>query len=103
MNFFGHPACTTFAPALLALRSDAAVIPVVVLREGRGRFRILLGKEVSSPRTGNVKEDVAALTAAMTTALEELIRRRPEQWLWVHRRWKLLKKRSSQPSAVSDG
>ncbi len=103
VNFFGHPACTTFAPALLALRSDAAVIPVVVLREGRGRFRILLGKEVSSPRTGNVKEDVAALTAAMTTALEELIRRRPEQWLWVHRRWKLLKKRSSQPSAVSDG
>lgn len=103
VNFFGHPACTTSAPALLALRSEAAVIPVVVFREGKGRFRILLGKEVSPPRTGNVKEDVAALTAAMTTALEELIRRRPEQWLWVHRRWKFLKKRSSQPSAVSNG
>lgn len=102
VNFFGHPACTTSAPALLALRSDAAVIPVVVLREERGRFRILLGKEVSPPRTGHVKEDVAALTAAMTTALEELIRRRPEQWLWVHRRWKYLAKKSSRPSAVSN-
>ncbi|MGH7411285.1 MAG: lysophospholipid acyltransferase family protein [Candidatus Methylomirabilis sp.] len=90
VSFFGHPASTTHAPALLALRSGAAVIPVVVLREGRGRFRILLGKEVSPPRTGETKADVVAMTAAMTAALEELIRRCPEQWLWVHRRWKYL-------------
>jgi KDO2-lipid IV(A) lauroyltransferase len=88
--FFGHPASTTHAPALLALRSGAAVIPVVVLRERRGRFRILLGKEVSPPRTGETKADVLAMTAAMTAALEELILRCPEQWLWVHRRWKYL-------------
>jgi KDO2-lipid IV(A) lauroyltransferase len=90
VNFFGHPACTTSAPAFLALRSGAAVIPVVILRQGRGRFRILLGKEVSAPRTGTVKKDVVALTAAMTSGLEDLIRRRPEQWFWVHRRWKSL-------------
>jgi len=103
VNFFGHPACTTSAPALLALRSGAAVIPVVICREGRGRFRILLGKEVSAPRTGAFKEDVVALTAAMTAALEELIRRRPEQWFWVHRRWKSLEEGviSSPLSAVS--
>jgi KDO2-lipid IV(A) lauroyltransferase len=88
VNFFGHPARTITAPAFLALRSGAAVIPVVVLRERKGRFRILLGKEVSPPRTGRVKDDVVVFTAAMTSALEELIRRRPEQWLWVHRRWK---------------
>ena len=87
VSFFGHPASTTHAPALLALRSGAAVIPVVVLREGRGRFRILMGKEVSP---GETKADVVAMTAAMTAALEELIRRCPEQWLWVHRRWKYL-------------
>lgn len=93
VNFFGHPACTTPAPAFWALRSGAAVVPIVILREGRGRFRVLLGKEVTALRTGVVKEDVAALTAAMTSALEELIRRRPEQWFWVHRRWKYLAER----------
>ncbi|MFQ5847486.1 MAG: lysophospholipid acyltransferase family protein [Candidatus Methylomirabilales bacterium] len=95
VNFFGHPARTTTAPAFLALRSGAAVIPVVVVREGKGRFRVLLGKEVDPPRTGKVKDDVVAFTAAMTQALEELIRRSPEQWLWVHRRWKHLTERGS--------
>lgn len=101
VNFFGHPACTTTGPALLALRSGAAIIPVVVVREERGRFRILLGKEVNPPRTGKVKEDVVALTAGMTEALEELIRRRPEQWFWVHRRWKYRGTARDQPSAVN--
>ncbi|MFQ5532291.1 MAG: lysophospholipid acyltransferase family protein [Candidatus Methylomirabilales bacterium] len=101
VNFFGYPACTTTGPALLALRSGAAVIPIVVVREGRGRFRVLLGKEVSPPRTGKVKEDVVALTAGMTEALEELIRRRPEQWFWVHRRWKYRGTAKDQTSAVN--
>ncbi|MFQ5960630.1 MAG: lysophospholipid acyltransferase family protein [Candidatus Methylomirabilales bacterium] len=103
VNFFGYPACTTSAPAFWALRSGAAVIPIVIVREGRGRFRVLLGKEVSVPPTGTVKEDVVALTAAMTAALEELIRQRPEQWLWIHRRWKSLEEGaiSWPPSALS--
>ncbi|MFQ5882155.1 MAG: lysophospholipid acyltransferase family protein [Candidatus Methylomirabilales bacterium] len=96
VDFFGHPACTTSAPALLALRSKAAIIPAVILREGRGRFRLLLGKEVSAPRTGDVRKDVVALTAAMTAALEELIRNRPEEWFWVHRRWKHLAEGTNQ-------
>ena len=97
VDFFGHPACTTPAPALIALRSGAAVIPVVVLRVARGRLRILFGKEVSPPRTGQVKEDIAVMTAGMTAALEELIRRCPEQWLWVHRRWKYVKTGTKGP------
>lgn len=97
VDFFGRPACTTSAPALLALRSGAAIIPVVIRREGRERFRFLMGKEVSIPRTGKVKEDVVDLTAGMTVALEEFIRHRPEQWLWVHRRWKNLGETSGQP------
>jgi KDO2-lipid IV(A) lauroyltransferase len=88
IEFFGRPASTTTAPALLALRSGAAVIPVVILRQGMGRFRIVVGKEVAIPRTGSVKEDVVFLTAAMTKALEDLIRLRPEEWFWIHRRWK---------------
>ncbi len=103
VNFFGHPACTTSAPAFWALRSGAAVIPVVIVREGRGRFRVLQGKEISVPPTGTVREDVVALTAAMTAALEELIRHRPEQWLWIHRRWKSLEEGalSGPPPALS--
>ena len=99
VDFFGHPASTTTAPALLALRSGAAVIPVVILRQGLGRFRIVLGKEVSVHPTGSVKEDVISLTAAMTKALEDLIRLRPEEWFWIHRRWKHLSDGSNRPSA----
>jgi KDO2-lipid IV(A) lauroyltransferase len=102
VDFFGRPASTTTAPALLALRSGAAVVPVVILRQGWGRFRIVVGKEVAVPRTGSVKEDMVSLTAAMTKALEDLIRLRPEEWFWIHRRWKHLPDESNQPSAVSN-
>jgi KDO2-lipid IV(A) lauroyltransferase len=87
--FFGRPASTASAPALLALRSGAAVLPAGIRREsGRGRYRITLGPEVPIRRSKDLKADLVENTARFNQAIEALIRERPDHWFWVHRRWK---------------
>jgi KDO2-lipid IV(A) lauroyltransferase len=89
VNFFGVPASTTFMVAKLALRTDAAVLPMFVpWDEQRGKFLIDILPQVSVERTGNEDEDVRVLTSRLTEVVENYIRRYPEQWLWIHRRWK---------------
>ena len=86
--FFGQPASTASAPALIAMRSGAAVFPAGTLREGRGRYRVRVGEEIYVRRSGDFKADLVENTARFTAAIEALIRERPDHWFWVHRRWK---------------
>jgi KDO2-lipid IV(A) lauroyltransferase len=87
--FFGRPASTASAPALLALRSGAAVLPAGIVREpGRGRYRITVGPEVAVRRSGDLRADLVENTARFNRAIEAMIRERPDHWFWVHRRWK---------------
>jgi KDO2-lipid IV(A) lauroyltransferase len=86
--FFGRPASTMAGPALLALRSGAAVLPVGITRSGRGRYRVDIRPEVSVRRSGDLKADLVENTAQFTAAIEAIIRERPDHWFWVHRRWK---------------
>jgi KDO2-lipid IV(A) lauroyltransferase len=87
--FFGRPASTATAPALIALRSGAAVLPVGITREpDRGRYRIRVGEEVPIRRSGDLRADLVVNTARFNQAIEAMIRERPDQWFWVHRRWK---------------
>lgn len=88
VDFFGRPACTALAPALLALRTDASVLPAAIVRCGRDRHTVLVEKEIPLIRTGRLKADVIANTASFTKAIEGLVRKEPSQWFWVHRRWK---------------
>lgn len=88
VDFFGVPACTALAPALLALRTDASVLPVAIMRCGRDRHTVLIEQEIPLIRTGRVRADVVANTASFTRAIEGLVRKEPSQWFWVHRRWK---------------
>jgi Kdo2-lipid IVA lauroyltransferase/acyltransferase len=85
--FFGRPAMTATALALLALRFDCDVLPARVERLNGARFRLTVFPRLALPRSGDQDADVAALTAAVTGVLESWIRDRPEEWLWVHRRW----------------
>jgi KDO2-lipid IV(A) lauroyltransferase len=82
--FFGVPASTSKAVAVIALRTGAPVVPVFIRREGGGRHRV----EVHPPLLPPPDEDVAVYTAAFNRAIEGAIRRAPEQWFWVHARWK---------------
>ncbi len=86
--FFGRPASTVAGPALLALRSGAAVLPVGITRCGRGRYRVHLRPELSVQRSGDLKADVVENTARFTAAIEAIVRERPDHWFWLHRRWK---------------
>jgi KDO2-lipid IV(A) lauroyltransferase len=87
--FFDHPACTTSGIAVLALRTDASVIPVVApWHEERGRYVFHGSPIVELVRTGEHERDVETNTARFTAAIEEQIRKYPDQWLWVHKRWK---------------
>ena len=86
--FFGRPAATTPALSMAAIRTRAPTLVVVALREGdRLRFRVEGPFEVSD--TGDRQRDLWSHTARITAALERIIREAPEQWLWLHRRWKL--------------
>ena len=80
--FFGEPASTSKGLALVARRSGAAVVPAFIRRTGPGTHCVEI--EPALPRV----DDVAALTALVNATIERAIRRAPEQWFWVHRRWR---------------
>lgn len=85
--FFGELACTNKGPAMLASVSRAPVVPVFIVREN-GRHRVVSGEVVEMASTGDREADALENTARMTKAVEDMVRSHPEQWFWVHRRWK---------------
>jgi KDO2-lipid IV(A) lauroyltransferase len=89
VDFFGVAASTTFMLAKLALRTDAAVLPVFAPWDSkRRRFLLKIDEPLSFERTGNDEDDVRRLTQLFTNVVEKYVRRYPDQWLWIHRRWK---------------
>lgn len=89
VDFFGIPACTTAGVATLALRTGAVVLPGYVVWDEASRIhRLHFEHPVEPVNTGNPREDVIATTACYAKALEDVIRRYPDQWLWIHRRWR---------------
>jgi KDO2-lipid IV(A) lauroyltransferase len=85
--FFGRPAMTASALAVLALRFNCDVLPARVERLGGAHFRLTVFPPLPLPRSGDHHADVAALMARVNQTLEEWIRDRPEEWFWLHRRW----------------
>jgi KDO2-lipid IV(A) lauroyltransferase len=61
---------------------------MVLVREARGRYRVQIAPEVPVRRSGDLKADLVVNTARFSAAIEAFIRERPDQWFWVHRRWK---------------
>jgi KDO2-lipid IV(A) lauroyltransferase len=88
-DFFGIPACTASGLARIALRTDAAVVPGFTIWDpGLRKYRLRFDTALKLIRTGNDDADVRANTALFTKVIEEYVRKYPDQWLWVHRRWK---------------
>ena len=89
VDFFGIPACTASGLARIALRTDAAVVPGFTIwdRELR-KYRLRFDPALALIRTGVEEADIVANTALFTKVIEQYVRRYPDQWLWVHRRWK---------------
>jgi KDO2-lipid IV(A) lauroyltransferase len=87
VRFFGRDAMTAPALARLALRFDATVVPVRVLRLKGAHFRLVAETPLALPRSGNSAADTLALMTTVNETVERWVREHPEQWLWVHHRW----------------
>ena len=88
VDFFGRKACTTPVVALLALRTGAPVIPTFTIREGIGKFKVVIGEAIEVVSSGDNQRDIEKYTAIFTGVIESTIRRYTDQWFWLHRRWK---------------
>ena len=86
--FFGVPACTGSGLARVARKTGAAVLPGFLLEEPGCRYRLHFGEEIVLDVTSDSERDAITNTARFTAVIERYVRQYPEQWLWMHRRWK---------------
>jgi KDO2-lipid IV(A) lauroyltransferase len=89
VDFFGKTACTTTGIARVALHTDAAVVPgYAYWDEGIQKYRLRFEPAVELIRTGDTERDIFVNTQKFAKVIESIIRKHPEQWVWVHARWK---------------
>lgn len=89
VDFFGVPAATNFIMAKLALRTNSPIIPIFApWSEEKQKYLLDIGTPISIEPTGDEDRDVRELTAKLSKHIEDVIRRYPGQWLWIHKRWK---------------
>lgn len=88
VDFLGKPARTPVGPALLARRAGAPIIPMYVVRERDNNYRVVVEPPLPKSTSRNVKRAVEEDTAAWSAAVARWVRRYPEQWVWVHDRWR---------------
>lgn len=93
VDFFGYKVPTFTGPVVFAQRTGAPILPIFGIREGRDRNKVFLGAPVEMVETGDREADLQANTALPTKILEGQIRRFPEEWWWLHRRWRKARKR----------
>jgi KDO2-lipid IV(A) lauroyltransferase len=87
-NFFGIPACTTPAIAMIARKTGSAVIPAFLVRDGFKKYRLIFKEDVPVTVTDNKQADIIENTTRFNKVIEEMVRQYPDQYFWLHRRWK---------------
>ncbi len=88
VDFFGKKARHTPSAALLARKFDALIIPVFITSDDFKHFTVTFYPTIKTPKTKNQKEDIFISTQAQAKVTEEVIRKKPDEWFWFHRRWK---------------
>ena len=88
IDFFGRPACTGIGLAVLALNTEAPVLPCFMIRMKDGRYKCLLQPAVEIVKTGDSEEDIRVNTQNFNRVIEDIVRQYPDQYFWVHQRWK---------------
>lgn len=88
-KFFGKDACTGSGLARVALKTGATVVPgFMVWEKDEGKFVLHFGSPLEFEKTGDAEADVLRATQQCNDVIEAWVRRYPDQWLWIHRRWK---------------
>ncbi len=87
--FFGVPACTPSGAAMMAIRTNSFIFPTFcVWDKEQGKYKFVHGSRLEPANTGDRKQDMVETTAAYTAEIEKIIRQYPDQWMWIHKRWK---------------
>jgi len=88
VDFFGKKAATAIGPLVLARRTDAAIVPCFIIRQKDNTHKIIIEPEFRLEEKADYQETLVFNIQRLTSIIEEYIRRYPEQWGWIHRRWK---------------
>lgn len=88
VDFFGHPAYTARGPVNIALKTGCDLLPTFIIRQKDDTHKMIVEKAIELKITGDTEEDIRYNTAVFTKIIESYIRKYPEQWIWVHDRWK---------------
>ena len=88
VTFFGHKVTATPAAAFLAIRCKCPVLPIFCVRKTNGQLIMEVNSPLEMKRTGDLRSDLQANTQIITDAVEKAVRKYPDQWFWVHKRWK---------------
>ena len=88
VELFNFPALTTTAPAQISLRFNCKIVPLYIERLSNTNFEMTIHKPIEYKKSGNYEKDTYDLTLEINKKIEKMILKRPEQWLWLHNRWK---------------
>ena len=88
VDFFGKPAYTPYSPVAFALKTGAAILPTFIVRQPDNSHRAIIEPPLPLQQSGDKEADLLVNTQQFTKVIESYIRRYPEQWIWMHERWK---------------
>ncbi len=88
VKFFGHETGAPAGLALFADRTRAPVMPVYNIRQSDGRIKVIIEEPIPFMEQGSIDKNISFMTQVYTSKIEDIVRKYPEQWLWLHRRWK---------------
>ena len=88
VDFFGRPAYTPYSPVAFALKTGAAILPTFIIRQSDDSHRAIVEPPLPLQQSGKKEADLLVNTQRFTKVIESYIRRYPEQWIWMHERWK---------------
>lgn len=88
VTFFDAPCWATIAPVMIAVRAKVPILPVTSIRNERGEYTLHFYPPLEMTRTGDLRADLVYNSQRCQDAVEAIVRETPEQWLWLHRRWK---------------
>jgi len=91
VSFFNYPALTTTIPAQISLKYNYKVVPLYIERLSDSNFEVTIYKPIEFKKSGNHEKDTYYLTLEINKQIEKMILKKPEHWLWLHNRWKILK------------
>ncbi len=91
VDFFGKEAYTPTAPVKLAMAAKTQIVPIFVVRKKDNTHKLVVEKPIDVLRGDGKEEDLRRYTQAWTSLLEKYVRKYPQQWVWVHKRWKTLR------------